>query len=415
MRVLLVDDEQVALSRIQHVLIADGHEVFAFQSGQSAIDAFGDHIDLVLCDFYMPGVDGSTVFAHVRARRPETPFIYLTAIDEVEKTVELVRQGADDLIRKPVSPEALRLRIERVMIERERKLELEKILAEQELIRRENQRLATWRMLYAAKDTRRTQQLVENLSRNINSTGGFDWVDLLEEMKQQHDAEHYLIPQAVVDLAVSSARSHQSLIQRITDLGLIRTRELETEHVSLADLSARLQRTINERWAPMVNRRSRLLEVPARPGEPDQGGYSVDVDRNLLEAMVHELVCNAVKYSPDETPITVEWGPSSSGRSDAFGIRVSNVARHATATATEGESILGVPEAFQELVFEMFYTIESFPTTIEEEVWGDGTGLYIVRELAHKMGGWADITNGVTYSPAGPRPHVAAEIRLPRG
>jgi DNA-binding NtrC family response regulator len=201
MKILVVDDDATTLSLAERVLREDGHAIVTAESGREALDHIEEMIDIVISDYFMPGMNGEELFEAIRERYPAMPFVYLTAADDLSVAVGLVRKGASDLIQKPIRPEELRMRVDRIIHEISRRRAVEAIRHEQELLRRENQRLVTWRMLYASKDARQTRQLVDNLSRNINASGGFDWVDLLDEMKQPHDDDNYLIARAVVDLA----------------------------------------------------------------------------------------------------------------------------------------------------------------------------------------------------------------------
>ena len=418
MNIVVVDDEFTTLALIERALQEDGHHMRAFSDPREALEDLDDSVELVISDLYMPGMDGQEFFSQVRDRVPEVPFVYLTSADDLATVVELVREGATDLIQKPVRPETLRLRIEQVMREVEHRRTVESIVREQELIRRENQRLVTWRMLYASKDVRQTRQLVDNLSRNVNAGGGFDWVDLLEEMKQEHDDEHYVIPRAVVDLAVGSARTHQELLRRITEIGTLHSAD-PIEEVATRDAVADwFGRVVEDPLRRIVESRGRRFVV-SMPGDARSGGDATGDGRRLkwddamMTGVLHELVCNAVKYSPDGTPVTVEAATGTEATTPHLSLRVRNHADTATSNDADGRPIVGVPDAYSEQVFELFYTIEAFPTVLEEERWTDGTGLYFVRTMVRLLDGWAEIRTGVDYTSGAGVPQVIAEVRIP--
>ena len=413
MHILVVDDDPTWLALCEIYLRNDGHVIHAVKSGAAAIEAFGDHVHLVISDFFMPGMTGGELFGELRARRADVPFIFLTASDDLNIAVDLVRRGASDFIQKPVDAGVLQLRIERVMADMARRREIEAIRREQELVRRENQRLVTWRMLYSSKDTRQTQQLIDNLSRNINSTGGFDWVDLLEEMKEEHDEEFYRIPRAVVDLAVSSARGHQELLHRITEIGMLSTTELDLTDSTVESAVRALVAVTHERHRGLVEEQGRRLLIPETTAAGFRRHGMIRWNMEILQSLVSELIINAVKYSPEDSPITVEFSTVDAAPHPHFSIQVRNHAKAAATPGQDGEPIVGVPEEYSELVFELFYTIDSFPTTLEGEQWKDGTGLYFVRSLARAMGGWADIRSGVDYVDGTAHPQVICELRLP--
>lgn len=78
--VLCVDDEKVGLRVRKIMLESHGFKVLTASSGLQGLAVFDENeIDLVVLDFYMPGLDGGQVAAEMRRRRPEVPIIFLSA------------------------------------------------------------------------------------------------------------------------------------------------------------------------------------------------------------------------------------------------------------------------------------------------------------------------------------------------
>lgn len=95
------------------------------------------------------------------------------------------------------------------------------------------------------------------------------------------------------------------------------------------------------------------------------GVSTVCLDAGLLKNILVNLVSNAVKYSPENTLVTVE----------------SVVGEHKTRIMVRDEGI-GIPEADQKHLFERFFRASN-STNIQ----GTGLGLYIVQRYAEMMGG----------------------------
>ncbi len=78
--VLCVDDESIGL-RVRKILLeSHGFHVLTANDGQQGLDLFTDNaIDLVVLDYYMPGLNGGDVAAEMRRRRPHIPIIFLSA------------------------------------------------------------------------------------------------------------------------------------------------------------------------------------------------------------------------------------------------------------------------------------------------------------------------------------------------
>jgi DNA-binding NtrC family response regulator len=115
MRILIVDDEEVALNSVRRLLKWRGiRNVDICNNGKDAIAKIKEtDFDIVLLDLLMPEVDGLQVLESTRPYRPHTEFIILTAIDDIPTTVKAIRLGAYDYLVKPVDNDLLFLAIKR--------------------------------------------------------------------------------------------------------------------------------------------------------------------------------------------------------------------------------------------------------------------------------------------------------------
>ena len=102
---LVVDDELPNRDALQRRLERVGYRVLAADSGPSALAiAAAQHVDLVLLDVMMPGMDGVETLRQLRRSRSvsELPVIMVTAKDSTEDVVEALDAGANDYMTKPV-------------------------------------------------------------------------------------------------------------------------------------------------------------------------------------------------------------------------------------------------------------------------------------------------------------------------
>ena len=78
--VLCVDDEKVGLRVRKIMLESHGFKVLTASSGVQGLAVFDENqVDLVVLDYYMPGLNGGEVAAEMRRRRPQVPIIFLSA------------------------------------------------------------------------------------------------------------------------------------------------------------------------------------------------------------------------------------------------------------------------------------------------------------------------------------------------
>jgi len=100
--ILLIDDEQIALSNLSHVLEREGYTVTACKDGESGLaEMQSTEFDLVLTDLRMPGIDGMDVLRHVRETTPDVPVIMITGHATLDSAVDAMKAGAYHYIAKP--------------------------------------------------------------------------------------------------------------------------------------------------------------------------------------------------------------------------------------------------------------------------------------------------------------------------
>jgi DNA-binding response OmpR family regulator len=419
MKVLLVDDEKVILTVSREALSNIAEEVVTHTDPTEALKEELTAFDVILSDFYMPGMRGDEFLGNVKERAPDVPFIFLTQNDDLGIAVELIRHGADDYISKPIDPKTFVFRVKKIIAEKEREQQIARIMEEQKLLDMENRKLSNWRLLYASKDARQTETLVANLARNLNQSGGFLWLDMLESSYTENQDGSYTVPKAVLDMALTSARNQRRLFDRVEFIGTLDETEFEMEEMTAARFHAFLESQISERFQPIAEAHGRsidssLIDFSAKTAAAKQlDRAGVSIDRTRITDVLHELVVNAIKFSPEDSPITFSSSVIQEGSREILAVEISNPARRFMATDAAGKQIYGIPYDYQELIFDLFFTIDAFPEYLAEEQWPDGTGLYIARKIMRKMNGWISAQSGVDYTWKQPQPLVRIDIRLP--
>ncbi|HSO08160.1 MAG TPA: sigma-54 dependent transcriptional regulator [Pelomicrobium sp.] len=108
-RLLIVDDEAVALANLEHVMRREGHAVTTATSGAAALALLERAaFDVVLTDVRMEHVDGMQVLARCRATLPDAEVILITGYATAEAAVAAMKQGAFYYVAKPYRLEEVR-------------------------------------------------------------------------------------------------------------------------------------------------------------------------------------------------------------------------------------------------------------------------------------------------------------------
>ena len=101
-RILIVDDEKVALKNLEHVMKKEGYEVVSTQSGQNALRILEEQkFDVVLTDLKMEKVDGMQILRRCRELYPDIEVVMITGYATLESAVESMKHGAFYYIAKP--------------------------------------------------------------------------------------------------------------------------------------------------------------------------------------------------------------------------------------------------------------------------------------------------------------------------
>ncbi|MCQ2424950.1 MAG: response regulator transcription factor [Lachnospiraceae bacterium] len=102
--ILICDDEKDIVEALKIYLNRPDYRLLSAYGGAEAIEiARRERLDLILMDIMMPGVDGLTALARIRAES-DVPIILLTAKSEDSDKILGLNIGADDYVTKPFNP-----------------------------------------------------------------------------------------------------------------------------------------------------------------------------------------------------------------------------------------------------------------------------------------------------------------------
>jgi len=103
--ILIVDDEPVTRKSLSDILRLEGFMVMAVPNGQAAVEHVRTHhVDLMVVDLRMPGMDGLEVVQVVNQIAPDTEIILLTAFASTDTAIQALRLRIHDYLQKPAAP-----------------------------------------------------------------------------------------------------------------------------------------------------------------------------------------------------------------------------------------------------------------------------------------------------------------------
>jgi len=100
--ILIVDDEEMIRLLFREVLEELGHTVVAAETASEGLELVKQSdFDLVFLDLKMPGMDGATLFHHIRTIKPTLPITIITGYPDSEMMARALAQGPFGVMKKP--------------------------------------------------------------------------------------------------------------------------------------------------------------------------------------------------------------------------------------------------------------------------------------------------------------------------
>ncbi len=109
-RILVIEDNTSVRRNLIELLNEEGFETYEAENGRIGIEkAKQIYPDLIISDIVMPEADGYTVFKelHQNAVTSLIPFIFLTAMTEINDLRTGLNIGADSYLTKPYKADYL--------------------------------------------------------------------------------------------------------------------------------------------------------------------------------------------------------------------------------------------------------------------------------------------------------------------
>ncbi|HOB46924.1 MAG TPA: response regulator, partial [Zoogloea sp.] len=166
---LCVDDEANILSSLRRLFRPHGYKVLVAGSGAEGLELLaGEHVDLIISDMRMPGMDGAAFLAEARKRYPQTVRLLLTGYADMESTIAAINSGQiARYIAKPWNDQDVLLTVREALERQALQREKDRLEA---LARQQNEELKALNASLEQKVEARTRELKtahEKLKQNF--------------------------------------------------------------------------------------------------------------------------------------------------------------------------------------------------------------------------------------------------------
>jgi type IV pilus assembly protein PilB len=113
-KILVAEDNEITRMVICEALKSENYRIILADDGQDALKKIQTHSpDLVISDYMMPRLDGMALVKALKSKtetRP-IPILILSAKDDVDSEIAIMKSGADDYLTKPVNLKRFLVRI----------------------------------------------------------------------------------------------------------------------------------------------------------------------------------------------------------------------------------------------------------------------------------------------------------------
>ncbi|MDP2344235.1 MAG: response regulator [Deltaproteobacteria bacterium] len=120
LKILFVDDDSLILSAVKRSLAREGFEIHTTLEPLDAVKLIAaHHIDVVVSDYMMPGMNGVELLSLVRRLHPKVTRIMMTGQADRDATIRAINEGAvSRYVEKPWDDAALKRMLNEISVDR---------------------------------------------------------------------------------------------------------------------------------------------------------------------------------------------------------------------------------------------------------------------------------------------------------
>ncbi len=367
--VMVVDDEPGIRSGVSRILSnfmvsfpfmdSDiGFQVIEVGTGEEAIEEIKNkHIDIVLLDNKLPGIQGTDVLEFINKNNPEIMVMMITSYASLELAVKATSQGAYDFIPKPFTPQELKSSLENVS----KHLFL---------------RGVTKKLKQDGKEIRHQflSVLSHELKAPLNAIEGY--LRIMQDKQAGSRIEDY---EQMIERSLQRIKGMRNLIMDLLDLTKIKF-EKKTDKFQLLKLKDVAQYAI-EAILPYAIQK----DIKFTLTEDDE--VTLNADPGDIEIIFNNLISNAVKYNKEGGSVDIHM----KSEDDKIIICIK-------------DSGIGLNNEEKNQLFNEFYRVKNEQT---RNISGSGLGLPIVKRVV-------DLYNGDIHIESEPGQGSTFTVKLPK-
>ncbi len=367
--VLIVDDTIYNIQLLSLMLIRQGYKVSQATSGTQALDIVNESLpDIILLDIRMPDIDGYEVCTRLKANpvTKDIPIIFISSIEEPSEKVEAFAVGGVDYISKPFQLIEVLARIEThlrlCLLQKKLQVQNEQLQMAAALLTRSLQQereLSQMKSDFISVVSHEFRTPLTTIQSASELLEHYDWSkeEQVEQLHQiQTEVKHMTsLMEDVLFLSKTNAGKSKLNLNKFDLLSFCCQILRQTER-SLTNSH------ILHSFFCILSSNTAIENIHLQNDLPK---LTVEMDEKILRQILINLITNAIKYSPKDSTISLEF-----------------IVDQEYATFIVSDQGIGIPEEDLEKLFSAFYRGKNVGILP-----GTGLGLSIVKNCV-------DIHNG---------------------
>jgi len=137
-KILVVEDNDTMRLGITESLNQEDYKVDAFSNGPDALESLTSTLyDLAILDLKMEPMSGMELLSIIKKDFNKTDVLIISAYGNVQTAVESIKKGASDFLTKPFSPDELRIRINKILSDKQKEEKISTLIEQNEFLQNE--------------------------------------------------------------------------------------------------------------------------------------------------------------------------------------------------------------------------------------------------------------------------------------
>lgn len=133
--ILIVEDDNDISQMLRELLQQEGYAIKQAYAGTEALFYLEKECPkAVILDLMLPGISGEELLSKIKTSYPQTAVIVVSAKEELQTRISILRAGADDYITKPFDTDELLARLEAVLRRSAKEQISEKVLQYKDIV-----------------------------------------------------------------------------------------------------------------------------------------------------------------------------------------------------------------------------------------------------------------------------------------